>query len=660
MAIGVLVAMSVVTGWSVLRDGYATYLDNPVHMAEILSLAGDGSTGWSSVASCGLPLEVFQSVLWYGGLARLVAAGLPLDLLYPVVLLIAFAAPALALYAVARRRLPVFPAACLAALLLAQRPSIVGISAAFGGVFTSHLAAAAWILLIDLLARDRASLRRAAGIAALVGFIGLTHLYGIIACVYLFAVHAAVCTVRRDGRRLARDAATALLGGLASCAYWLPFALYRGSMVVPRFDLSPAQVIGRLVLPTEINHLLANDFLSENALGYTEALPMLLLVGLGLAGAWHVLRGRRDAEGRDAGLLYAAACAGLMLLMLLVVVPLVETRVLGPFSWRFVYYVRIGLAISAIATLRAVPVLRELAPRPSRAIAAALLVVLSGLWWGRPLALQVPPPDDPELAQIAALWDWLGTHADDDWGRVYVQDTYDMPEVQSRLRQSHVLALTAHRTGVRQLGPYYRMMPYQTNQWTLGDAGRVLGRRVTSREEAAALAEGFALTNCTHVVVASPDLVRLFEALPQYRLLVRAGRFGLFRVVGQRSLWVSPAGGSVTARVEDYRTGRIAIEAMVRASGGDLLVKESFYPRWRLAGPDGASLAAHPSGLMLITGLRAGQHALDLEYRSPLPALFLVAGPAWFLIALGGLAGARRSSARRVTDSRAGTEGAST
>ena len=76
----------------------------PGEEAEIYDLAGAASCGWSDLAFCGFPLGSLQSPFWYRLLAAIVRLGLPLIPVYSLLLWAAFSLPALALYAVARRR----------------------------------------------------------------------------------------------------------------------------------------------------------------------------------------------------------------------------------------------------------------------------------------------------------------------------------------------------------------------------------------------------------------------------------------------------------------------------------------------------------------------------------------------------------------------------
>jgi len=143
--VATLAATALVIGLPILTGGWLTYFDNPAHLAEIHSLAGEGASGWSRIGFCGLSLDTLHSPLWWRSLAVLAKWGAPLEMLYAALTCVGLAAPAIALYAVARRRCPRLPAAALAYLLLIQRPALVGTSSATGGMWTFYLACAALI-----------------------------------------------------------------------------------------------------------------------------------------------------------------------------------------------------------------------------------------------------------------------------------------------------------------------------------------------------------------------------------------------------------------------------------------------------------------------------------------------------------------------------------
>jgi hypothetical protein len=82
VALSALVTTAIVIALPILRGGYLTYLDNPVHLAEIGELAEHGTNAWSEIGFTGIPLGTLHSPLWYGLLAFWARAGAPIGPLY--------------------------------------------------------------------------------------------------------------------------------------------------------------------------------------------------------------------------------------------------------------------------------------------------------------------------------------------------------------------------------------------------------------------------------------------------------------------------------------------------------------------------------------------------------------------------------------------------
>jgi len=637
-AVAVLLLTGLVIGLPFLRGGVGTYLDNPVHLAEIHSLAHDSARGWSGIAFCGFPLGTLHSPLWFGGLAAAARAGLPATGLYAFCAWLGFCLPPLVLYFVARRSLPVLASAALAYVLLVQKSSIAGISSAFAGMWTFFIAAAALLALIDRLASPgRRTARDLGVIALLTAFTALTHVFVIWAMAGLALIHAAARLRRRSDQGLRRTMAgewgAMALGLMAAAAYWMPSALARDSLQFFRWDLPPEQFIAVLLLPVDMHGMLLGGRALPATLAYTDALPVLALVAAGVAGG--VLAARRvrgggpagAGSGREIASLYGAALA-LLFLTLTLLAESLPAGSLGPVSWRHHYTIRLGLGLAAIPLLvrwsRPAGFTKAASVRPARPagrrvllIAAALAAIASGFWWNRPLAERIPRQDDADVRSAGALLEWLRAHADDTWGRVYLQDTFLAPPPGSALFESHLLARTAEKTGVRQLGAYYRLMPFATSAWTKSDQGVLYNRPpVHSGEDLEYLVNRMRASNATHLVTCVPGLGQRLAGTGQFTLLHEIGRFGILHRRQSTSQWSLPLSEGCVIETTQYALGDIELVCRNEVPGASLLVAESYHSFWKLDGPAGARLEPL-NGLMRLRELPAGQSRLKLRYEPP-------------------------------------------
>ena len=625
IALLLLAGCSVVLAWPVLMGGGATtYLDNPVHLAETHALAHSAGAGWSDVAFCGFPVHQLHSPLWYGALAALTRVGLPLDLLYALALWLGFLAPSLALYLVAHRRVGTLPAAVLSFILLIQRPALVGLGSAPGGMWTFSLASAILILLVFRLAQPHRTARDVAWTAALFGLLGLTHLFAIPPAVLALVLLALL----RRGRRVAHQALAALLGAAASAVYWLPWLLAAGGRLPRTEHLTGGLLLARLLLPTRMFGLLAGNLDSRSLPGdlhYTDALPLVLLMVLGLVGLGLA---RRKLRPRDEFPLVGGLLA-LCVLLVLLLAPAVDLP-LGPVSWRFAAFIRVGAALAALPALAWLGdgLLRQ---RRGLAPALGLAALVSCWWWGRPLAAEVTPMRGAEMDEVRLLWRGLAQQRDPGWGRVYLQDTLLTPPFQRRLGMSHVLALTARETGVHQLGAAYGITPFTTAAWTRSEMGLIYGQPLRGPRQLRRLLWMMERTNATHLVVSDPVLARILDRVSRFRRLLSAGRFSVYHRRGAVSRWAAPLTPTLTITSSAFRPGRVRVAVNNRRAGGRLLIKVSAAPGWRLSGVAPARLSADRSGLMVVRELPAGTHALELSYEpARYPGWITVAG--WVLI----------------------------
>jgi hypothetical protein len=620
LAVATLLTAGVVIAWPVLTGGYLTYLDNPAHLAEVYAAAFEARNGWSEIAFCGFPIGTLHSPLWYGVLGWLVRTGLGAGPVYVACLFLGFVAPSLAMYRVARRVLAPLPAAILAWLLLVQRSAVVGVGSALGGMWTFYIASGALILLIDRLVRPCRTLRDLSWIAGLVGIILITHLYAVVPLALLALAHLWISVGRRrsDPLGVQWQAAAGALGVAAAAVYWIPLLAARGSVVVVPQNLDAGMVLARLAMPTHVFALINKTVPSVTASVAAASIPMIALIALGAAGVFFWKRRNDDAP------VYGALVAATLLVLLLFVAGEFDVHWLGPGSWRMLYFVRIGLAFSAIPLLvrltRGVTWDRRGYARGAAVSAAAAVVI--GWWIGHPLREATPPAHAAEMAEVESLWDWLRENRGDDWGRVYLQDTFELPRADVKLSQSHVLALTAHRTGVRQLGATYGVAPYRTAVWTPSEFG-TLFRRFVRDDEAAADVYGNAwVANVTHIVVSDGRTRQKLEDVDSgafgngggFRKLHKTGRFSVFRAPVDCE-WVRSSDRDVVVDSVVFETGRYRFKVRSGRRHGQLAARSTAFPGWRLTAPAGSKLRTGQRGLMVLEGFPTGEFEVEIEFR---------------------------------------------
>ncbi len=636
-----LLATAGAIGWPVLNGGTLTYLDNPAHLAEIHALAAPAASGWSDIGFCGFPIGLWHSPLGYGLLALAAQATHADSGLYAVALWVGFAAPALALFVVARRRLPPLPAGLLAYLLLIQPCAVHGIQSAFGGMWTFYISAAFFLLLCDRLAADDLPFRRAA-VAACVGVMGLTHFFPFYAMGILFILHA---WTSRNRRGLALDVAAVAAGLMASAAYWLPNILSHAWLSLDTQNLRPLDVLRALALPVDLLELtrVPPNPAVMHRFAVPEAIPSVLLIVLGLSGV--AIRPAAAHRASKYGLILALAIA----LLLTTVVPFFDSALLGPISWRMLYFCRLGFALAAIPWL--VPSGESIARGPTVRIAGfalPVLIVASGFYWAQFLNADVPAPDGPAMRAVDRLWACLKPPIQDPLERCYVQDTFQAPGTMDALKTSHVLALTSRSVGGRQVGAYYGVVPFPVARWTRGEYGFLFHRAVTNADGIQAVRSDLRRSHCRTLVLVEPRLNALFQNEGDFARVYEDGVFGVYRWTGADPGFCEVLHGDVDCAAAADRPGRIRLTLHVRTAGAAILIKEAFHPFWRIDGARAAQLGQTDDGLMRLDGLTPGSYDLTLAYRPPrFPTV--ITGIGWLLIVgMAFRAGLRRSDPREL------------
>lgn len=622
-----LLGTALVVAWPILAGGYETYVDNPVHLAELSELAA-GHGNWSEAGFAGFPLSTLHSPLWYPAIGWLVRIGLPLEPLYVTAVFAGFMAPALAIYAVARVHARPVAAGLIGILLLVQSPAVWGIGSALAGMWTHSLAAGGFILFARLVTRPETTWRSALGLSVVLAVVALTHLFAlVVSVVFVLIVHLRAYAARQLTRPEVIRRATAFgVAAFAAAPYWLTFWMQARPEVAPLDQLSLTSLGCRLLFPCDAMYLV--DGRPEEALRtgayLLDAAPLFALLGLGVWGS----RAKED----DAGLSHSAGRLAVLIGAALALHALTPVPLLGPVSWRFLFWVRIALALAALPVLGRVeswaPLRRPWAPR---VLAAASLAL--GLIWRIPLVEDSPPQLRAELRELAALWDWLGKNSDPDWGRIFLHDTFGQRWEDRGLSFSHVLARTIEHTGQPQIGTYYGVVPFST-RWTLSEFNLVFGGRWMPKE---GLAVAMGKVNAGAFVASSADAAAWIRQMGLFDPLYADGRYSVWRLKSARNEWVAPLRPGNVVRNVRFQPGRVQFEFETDARRTRVVPKVAWHPWWRLEGIEGAVLAESPDGFLVVDNIPRGRYTVRLTFEpNPWPGRLGWLG--WILLVAWGLA----------------------
>lgn len=632
-----LVGLSV--GAPLLAGGVSTYLDNPVHLAEIHALAHETSNGWSRMALAGFPLGGLHSPIGYGPLIAMERMGWSATFPYALCLLLAYLAPAFAVYAVGRRLGRPGVAALAGLVLLWQREVIVGVSSVWGGMWTFFIGMALLVLVIARLARDESpSLERFVTLAGLCGAIGLLHAFATLALVLAYVTHAVGLVVLRPpqgARHALSDVAAALVGGVASAAYWMPALMTRDHLLIGLPESPVWASLGALLLPVNLLPFFnGGGVFDDMTLFYTDALPIWMLWGAGVVGAFRLLRQRAGDEATRVGL-YGAGFGSLVALLLLVGVPNLPFAVLGPVPWRMTYPIRLGFLLAAAAGLPAL----ALVWNRQRLALLAVAALAGGLWFGRPLADRVPAHDGDEMAELQTLWGWIRDARDPSWMRIATQGTFSNAPRDRAFVQSHALTLTHRETGADTIGTYYGVAPFPSTIWARSESGSLFGLDPTGEDGARRVAAMMHLTATTHLVTADPALQQVFGPSSMFQPLVEIGRYTAWALHPAPTAWAEPRGPGVLPTLRTLEPGHIIIDVNSDAQRGGFVVRESYHPHWRVTVPAGVEPPTlgmeDRSGFLLLTDVAEGDYLVELSYEPPvLPVLLSSAGALTWLVLL--------------------------
>jgi hypothetical protein len=622
LPLSILLGTTLLVTFPIWRGGYATYIDNPVHIAEIVELSRNQARGWSEMAFAGFPVGTLHSPIWYPLLAFLTRLGVPVGPLYALALLVGFVAVPLSVYVVARTRISPARAGFLAYLVMVQPALLWGIGSPLAGMWTNALATSAIVFLMELYARPRLSPRAHLGASALLAFAMLTHLFVLPVLVFLLTITTTIHYVddtltKTEFFRRVGGAAVAVV---ASAKYTLTFAMTTNPKRVPHQALHPLHVAARLFLPADPIYL-GDNRLAEALrwdLHFIDALPIVLLLGLGVAGV--LRKPRTDPLARTGSLLAA------VLIVALIVDRYRPIPLLGPVSWRLIESARMGLALAAISAVQALPV-RRFRAAAWRVAAAVVCVSLSWLW-GAPLRHDSPASTEDELVEVERLWDFLKGNARPEWGRLYLQDTFGWEWLRGGLAQSHVLVRTHEKTGIPQLGTYYGVVPYPL-RWTLSEFDGFYGTRLPAPEW---VLEATDKTNVGAVVTSSRSVYESIERTGAFDLLYQSEHYAVWRKRDAHDDPVNPL--SPTNHVDSiaFETGDIRFHLRTEYPGSRVLPRTMWHKFWRLEGVPGAVLRESPEGFLVVDKIPVGSFSVHLRYEpSRVPGVLSAVGIALLL-----------------------------
>lgn len=639
IALLTLLATSVVIALPIARGGYLTYVDNSVHLAEIWELAQPENPAWSEIGFAGFPLGTLHSPLWYPLLAFIVRHGVPLEPVYRAVLILSFAAPSVALYGVARRRLEIIPSTLLAYLLLIQPAEIWGIGSPLGGMWTHALSTAALIVLADLHSRPALTAREHLGAATLLALAVLTHLFVLPLFALVLISSIALLAWRREltRREIIARAAGVVVAAAASAQYWLTLLMVGNEKKAPHQAFPLAELFTRLLLPSDAMYLIDLRWKESVRLDLylTDAVPILLLIGLGI---WGGVRKRRSKD-----LLSRIGFSfGIALLLLLVVHAHFPIPIFGPVSFRLIEGVRVGMALSAIAALEGVNWKRLASPAVAGAL--ALGTVLTGYWWGKPLARDSPEAVVGEMASVRDLGAWLAANYSSDWGRIYIQDTFGNEWQAGGVALTHLPVLTRRYSKLPQLGTYYGVVPFQL-RWTLSEFNALYGMWNPTEEW---LLEAMDKTNAGILVTSNPWMDNHVAQFEHFDLITRVDRYTIFRRQGATNHPIAELTPANHVGTVEYRTDEFQFPLTTDYPNTRVLAKTSFHPWWHLDGIPGATLRESPEGFLVVDDVPQGNFVTRLWYEPDRRPLAVTAA-GWFLFGVWaaalGLFGVRRARA---------------
>jgi hypothetical protein len=176
--------------------------------------------------------------------------------------------------------------------------------------------------------------------------------------------------------------------------------------------------------------------------------------------------------------------------------------------------------------------------------------------------------------------------------------------------------------------------------WTSSEFGTVYKISVRGQEDVGDVLDAMRASNATHIVTSDVRAQQVLDASGSFERLYRGGRFSVFRAPSVANEWASvavPASGFVQTR---FQTGQYRLD-MSLDRPGDVVVKSSYHPGWRLSGGCPGRLAEDEWGLMRLKDVPAGRSEALISFR---PAVWpgVISAAAWASILAGLVFGRRR------------------
>lgn len=603
LALLTLIGTAVVIALPIVRDGYITYIDNTVHLVEIGELARSPN-GWSEMSFTGFALGTLHSPLFYPALAWLARLGLPIGPLYCMLLIAGFAAPALAFYWVARRRIDAARAALLSYVVLVQSEMIWGIASPLGGMWTHGLAIGGVVVFAELMSRPRLEPIEHWWACVALSLVALTHLFALFPAVLVIAITTAL--LRRNGAlersEIAQRAFGWALAACASAAYWLTYALTTDQSSAPSSPLTPKELLIRVLLPSDVLYLLNHKL--RRAISWdlylTDAVPIVLLFATGFFGIVF-LRKRQEVLGRLGFWLATVMLAGVF------ASHFTPLPVFGPVSWRLLIWVRLGMAFAAIPVVERLPL--AWLSRRTAAMSTSCLAVASGFWWSIPLGNDIPDGAREEVRAAQNLAAWLKDHREPSWGRIYVQDTFGRRYPEGGWSRSHIPILVSEQFKAPMLGTYYGVVPYKS-RWTLSEFSRLYNN---TRPTAESLVQAMEMTNTGAIVTSNEETNDFIGKTRAFDKVHEVARYTVWRRRGAKD---EPVDGLRPGNVIEHATwkpGEFSFD-LTTEKRGRVLLKTSWHPWWRISGVPDAWLRENDNGFLVIDDIPAGHFKVRVWY----------------------------------------------
>jgi hypothetical protein len=602
-----IIFTGVFISWPILIGGYLTYVDNPVHLAEIYSLAAS-ETGWSDLAFNGFPLIHMHSPLFYGIIVEGVRAGLNAEFLYKFFLILGYLAPSFALYFTGNKNGSIFYTTIVSCFFLLLHYNFTGISSPLGGMWTFGISISLFILLIKHLESDLRQINSKIYLCLLITLIGLTHLFTLVASIIYLAVSFIVDLISKKLTfwHAVHSICFAGLGIIGAAWYLIPAVEYLshgnnernvwGLYAIFTFFAFPINLISAVQFSKD-------GLFSESLLAFTSIASLCIGSFVFLN---YFLPGKIQREANELLKLFIFIT---IISFLLVANSVFNLTFLGPVPWRFVLFIFTAVFLAVIRH----PV--YLGSVSKTVIVAILLIAtLNSQYY---LNKQILRLDSTELNSVKTVWSNIAKL--DKGRRIYIQDTFWTKPYETNLTHSHILSLTQHETGMNQLGPYYGIVPFRNKRSSISESDLLFGKEINlGTNFAQRLLSNMQEMKCSYLLISNPQLSPALEESKLFNKLFSTGRFTLFSISFSDKEGgygdYEEAGIGIT-KVSDgkYRLsfkGALSERRVIK-----LLV--SYHPYWKSTKPDALLTADDSGNYMQVTIPQGTKDDILLNFEPP-------------------------------------------